>query len=117
MERRPKSPSRRQPHRSWYFNEADVLERQMQEYGHRTWGYVIYRTTYASDDDCAEFPPAPALPHGGKLRQQQRPGHPRTLHPDRLLRFIALRRRRHAHDSRAFSAMSGERISRRAAAA
>ena len=55
MERRPKSPSRRQPHRSWYFNEADVIERQMQEYGHRTWGYVIYRTTYASDDDWAEF--------------------------------------------------------------
>lgn len=27
----------------------------MQADGHRTWGYVIYRTTYASDADWAEF--------------------------------------------------------------
>lgn len=27
----------------------------MQADGHRTWGYVIYRTTYSSDDDWAEF--------------------------------------------------------------
>lgn len=27
----------------------------MQAYGHRTWGYVIYRTTYGSDDEWAEF--------------------------------------------------------------
>ena len=27
----------------------------MQADGHRTWGYVIYRTTYSSEDDWAEF--------------------------------------------------------------
>lgn len=27
----------------------------MQADSHRTWGYVIYRTTYSSDDDWAEF--------------------------------------------------------------
>ena len=32
-----------------------MIERQMQKDGHRTWGYVIYRTTYSSDDDWAEF--------------------------------------------------------------
>ncbi|KAK3169508.1 hypothetical protein OEA41_008892 [Lepraria neglecta] len=55
MEYRPQSPSRRQPQSDWYFNEADVIERQMQADGHRTWGYVIYRTTYSSDDNWAEF--------------------------------------------------------------
>ena len=55
MEHRPQPPSRRQPQREWYFNEADVIERQMQADGHRTWGYVIYRTTYSSDDDWAEL--------------------------------------------------------------
>lgn len=53
--RQPKSPSRRQPDTEWYFNEADIIERQMQADGHRTWGYVIYRTTYSSEDDWAEF--------------------------------------------------------------
>ncbi|KAM0805916.1 hypothetical protein BDR22DRAFT_884324 [Usnea florida] len=38
------------------FNEADMIERQMQKDGHRTWDYVIYRTTYLSDDaDWSEF--------------------------------------------------------------
>lgn len=55
MAYRPKSPSRRQPHKNWHFNEADVIERQMQADGHHTWGYVIYRTTYSSDDNWAEF--------------------------------------------------------------
>lgn len=27
----------------------------MQTDGHRTWGYVVYRTTYSSDDNWAEF--------------------------------------------------------------
>ena len=53
--RRPQEPSPRQPHKSWYFNQADIIEHQMQADGHRTWGYVIYRTTYSSDDDWAEF--------------------------------------------------------------
>ena len=51
----PRSPSRRQPHKSWYFNQGDLIERQMQTDGHHTWGYVIYRTTYSSDDDWVEF--------------------------------------------------------------
>lgn len=55
MEYRPGSPSRRQPGSEWYFNEADVIEREMQADGHRTWGYVIYRTTYSSEDDWPEF--------------------------------------------------------------
>jgi hypothetical protein len=53
--RRVKSPSCRQPNRSWHFNDADRIERQLQEDGHRTWGFVIYRTTYANDDDWTEF--------------------------------------------------------------
>ena len=32
-----------------------MIEHQMQNDGHRTWGYVIYRTTYSSEDDWAEF--------------------------------------------------------------
>ena len=55
MEYPPPSPSRRQPDIEWYFNEADVIERQMQADGHQTWGYVIYRTIYSSGEDWAEF--------------------------------------------------------------
>jgi hypothetical protein len=40
---------------SRHSNEADRIEAQMQADGHRTWGYVIYRTTYDSDADWAEF--------------------------------------------------------------
>lgn len=32
-----------------------MIERQMLADGHRTWGHVVYRTTYSSDDDWAEF--------------------------------------------------------------
>ena len=55
MEYKPQSPSRRQPDTEWYFNEADMIERQMQADGHRIWGYVIYRTSYSSEDDWTDF--------------------------------------------------------------
>ena len=32
-----------------------MIERQMQEDGHRIWGYVIYRTSYSSEDDWTDF--------------------------------------------------------------
>lgn len=32
-----------------------MIEEQMQQYGHDTWGYVIYRTTYESDCDWNNF--------------------------------------------------------------
>ena len=54
MEYRP-SLSRRKTQSEWLFNKADMIELQMLADGHRTWGYVIYRTTYSSDDDWAEF--------------------------------------------------------------
>lgn len=53
--RRPKSPSRRQPHKDTHLNDADNIERYLKEDGHRTWGWVIYRCTYGSDDDWNEF--------------------------------------------------------------
>jgi hypothetical protein len=37
------------------FNNADNVERYLQEDGHRTWGLVIYRCTYARDDDWNKF--------------------------------------------------------------
>ncbi|KAH8587263.1 hypothetical protein B0O99DRAFT_402593 [Bisporella sp. PMI_857] len=36
-------------------NNADNIERYLQEDGHRTWGFVIYRCTYDSDDDWNKF--------------------------------------------------------------
>jgi hypothetical protein len=36
-------------------NNADNIERYLQEDGHRTWGLVIYRCTYDSDDDWNKF--------------------------------------------------------------
>ena len=53
--RPPTSPSPRQPHKSRHFNEADLIESQLQTDNHKTWGYVIYRTTYSSDSDWDEF--------------------------------------------------------------
>ena len=47
--------SRRTPQRSTLFNDADNIERYLQEDGHRTWGFVIYRCTYESDDDWDQF--------------------------------------------------------------
>lgn len=52
---RPVSPSLRKPGTSRWFNHADLIEKQLQEDGHRTWGYVIYRTTYDSGKEWAEF--------------------------------------------------------------
>ena len=50
-------PSPRRPDISTRNNDADEIERQLQEDGHRTWGYVIYRTCYktTTDEDWAEF--------------------------------------------------------------
>jgi len=53
--RRIASPSPRKPDMSRHFNDADQIEQQLQEDSHRTWGFVIYRTTYSSDEDWAEF--------------------------------------------------------------
>jgi hypothetical protein len=55
IRRRIRSPSQRNPDMSWQNNAADQIERQLQEDGHRSWGFVIYRTTYDSDADWAEF--------------------------------------------------------------
>ena len=55
IRRRIRSPSQRNPDMSWENNAADLIERQLQDDGHRTWGFVVYRTTYSSDDDWAEF--------------------------------------------------------------
>lgn len=52
---RIKSPSLRNPYQSWHTKTADLIERQLQQDGHRTWGFVIYRTTYDNDADWAEF--------------------------------------------------------------
>ena len=55
LRRQIRSPSQRNPDMSWENNAADLIERQLQDDGHRTWGFLIYRTTYASDADWAEF--------------------------------------------------------------
>ena len=55
LQSRIQNPSSRNPNLSWESNTADQIERQLQEDGHQTWGFVIYRTTYASDADWAEF--------------------------------------------------------------
>ena len=47
--------SRRTPQYSTHNNQADNIERYLQEDGHRTWGFVIYRCTYESDDDWDRF--------------------------------------------------------------
>ena len=52
---RVKIPSRRTPVRETIFNNADNVERQLQEDGHKIWGWVIYRCTYANDEEWAEF--------------------------------------------------------------
>ena len=55
IRRRIPSPSQRNPNMSWQNNDADLIERQLIEDGHRTWGFVIYRSIYDSDDDWSEF--------------------------------------------------------------
>lgn len=49
------APSRRTPNFSTGLNTADHIERYLQEDGHNTWGFVIYRCTYDSDDEWNEF--------------------------------------------------------------
>ena len=49
------NPSKRTSDRSTDFNDADNVERQLQQDNHKIWGWIIYRCTYASDDDWNEF--------------------------------------------------------------
>jgi len=49
------APSRRTPELSTNLNTADHIERYLQADGHKTWGFVIYRCTYDSDDEWNEF--------------------------------------------------------------
>lgn len=49
------SPSPRKPDSSIHFNDADQIEIGLREDGHRTWGFVIYRTCYSKTDD-ADWP-------------------------------------------------------------
>lgn len=53
--RTPRQPSPRTPNISINANQADVIERDLQKDGHRTWGFVIYRCTYKSDPEWKEF--------------------------------------------------------------
>jgi hypothetical protein len=39
----------------WEYNKADLIERYLQEDHRQTWGFVVYRSTYDSDDDWATF--------------------------------------------------------------
>ncbi|KAL6228616.1 hypothetical protein BDW75DRAFT_226611 [Aspergillus navahoensis] len=47
--------SKRTPWLPFAYNEADIIERNMQDDGFRCWGITIYRTTYKSDSDWEEF--------------------------------------------------------------
>jgi hypothetical protein len=49
------APSRRTPEFSTISNTADNIERCIQRDGHKTWGFVIYRCTYDSDEEWNEF--------------------------------------------------------------
>ena len=51
----PSSPSPRTPQYSTHNNNADNIERHLHEDSHTKWGFIIYRCTYASDADWAEF--------------------------------------------------------------
>ena len=48
-------PSQRTPEYDTRLNNADEIERGLQQDNHRTWGLVIYRCTYSSDADWTEF--------------------------------------------------------------
>lgn len=52
---RVKNPSQRTPDRETKHNDADDVERQLAEDGHKIWGWVIYRCTYESDEDWKQF--------------------------------------------------------------
>ena len=49
------NPSTCTPEQDTAFNNADNVGRQLQEDGHKIWGWVIYRCTYANDEEWAEF--------------------------------------------------------------
>ena len=49
------NPSARNPQISKESNQADLIEEGYQYDGHKTWGFVIYRTTYDSNEDWTEF--------------------------------------------------------------
>jgi hypothetical protein len=49
------NPSTRNPRISRDSSHADLIEEGTQVDGHKTWGFVIYRTTYERDADWAEF--------------------------------------------------------------
>ncbi|KJX96173.1 hypothetical protein TI39_contig785g00003, partial [Zymoseptoria brevis] len=49
-----RSPSRRNPTLTTHQSRADDIERGLVKYGHRIWGFVIYRTTYNSDNEWAK---------------------------------------------------------------
>ncbi|KAG9528329.1 hypothetical protein KCU93_g4480, partial [Aureobasidium melanogenum] len=49
------NPSPRNPRINRESSFADMIEEGYQADGHKTWGYVIYRTTYESDADWADF--------------------------------------------------------------
>lgn len=53
--RRPRSPSARCPTMSRHNNMADMIEQHTQQDGHKIWGFVMYRTTYSSDEQWARF--------------------------------------------------------------
>jgi len=50
-----RNPSQRTPDRETAFNNADNVERQLQEDGHTIWGWVIYRCTYEDDQEWEAF--------------------------------------------------------------
>jgi hypothetical protein len=52
---RVRNPSRRTPDTETDTNKADIIERQLQGDNHKIWGWVIYRCTYSSDTDWANF--------------------------------------------------------------
>ncbi|KAG9737538.1 hypothetical protein KCU77_g9558, partial [Aureobasidium melanogenum] len=52
---RVKNPSKRKPDEETDSNTADIIERQLQQDGHKVWGWVIYRCTYKSDKDWQDF--------------------------------------------------------------
>lgn len=51
----PRNPSKRTPNQEARNNLADRIEKAQQEAGLHTWGFSIYRCTYKSDADWAEF--------------------------------------------------------------
>lgn len=52
---RPDEPSKRDPTIDAYSNQADQLERLLQQDGFKIWGFVVYRCTYQSDSDWETF--------------------------------------------------------------